>query len=194
MNQEAEKLIAQDVKKRDLGLSTEQIQHRMMSRFVNEAALCLQEGVIEGAVDGDMGAVFGVGFLPHYGGPFRMLDIVGVGAYVERMRAMAGEYGEHFEPCQLLRDHAKANKSSTEGTRERGAFLPPCSRARAFPSHRPCPPPPLPLCVRAGAPASHAPGASRHPRPRPHHPPSHAEHTERRRRGGLGQKKTRGFR
>ena len=110
MNKEAEALIAETVKQRDLKLTTEQIQHRMMSRFVNEAALCLQEGVIEGAVDGDMGAVFGVGFLPHYGGPFRMIDILGADGYVERMRAMAGEYGEHFEPCQLLQDHAKANK------------------------------------------------------------------------------------
>jgi enoyl-CoA hydratase/long-chain 3-hydroxyacyl-CoA dehydrogenase len=110
MNQDANKLIETEVKQRDLKLTTEQIQDRMMSRFVNEAALCLQEGVIENAVDGDMGAVFGVGFLPHYGGPFRMLDILGVDGYVEKMKGMAGEYGEQFEPCALLQDHARASK------------------------------------------------------------------------------------
>lgn len=105
-NQEAIALIKAEVMQRDAKLTPEQIQDRMLARFINETALCLQEGIIESPVDGDMGAVFGIGFLPFMGGPFRMLDIVGVEGYVAKMNGLAEQYGEHFAPCQLLQDHA----------------------------------------------------------------------------------------
>ena len=94
----------------DLGLKEQEIQDRIVSRFVNEAAKCLEDDIIENPVVGDIGLVFGTGFAPFRGGPFRYLDQVGVSNYVDMMNGFADKYGPQFEPCQLLKDYAAADK------------------------------------------------------------------------------------
>jgi len=91
-------------------LNETEIQERISCRFVNEAALCLQDGVISSPTDGDIGAVFGIGFPPFRGGPFRMVDNWENGArgYVDMMNGYADKYGEQFAPAQILVDHANA--------------------------------------------------------------------------------------
>ncbi|KAL7519432.1 hypothetical protein ACHAWX_004192 [Stephanocyclus meneghinianus] len=91
-------------------MSEADIQDRIASRLVNEAAKCLEDEIIENPVAGDIGLVFGIGFAPFKGGPFRYLDAVGVSSYVDRMNGFANTLGEQFEPCQLLKDYAAAGK------------------------------------------------------------------------------------
>ncbi|HMW11935.1 MAG TPA: 3-hydroxyacyl-CoA dehydrogenase NAD-binding domain-containing protein [Chitinophagales bacterium] len=86
------------------------IHMRCAMAMVNEAALCLQENIIESPLDGDIGAVFGLGFPPFRGGPFRYIDSVGAQKVVDILNDLTARFGERFEPAQILLEYAKSGK------------------------------------------------------------------------------------
>jgi 3-hydroxyacyl-CoA dehydrogenase/enoyl-CoA hydratase/3-hydroxybutyryl-CoA epimerase len=87
-----------------------EIQQRCVLAMVNEAVLCLEEGVLRSARDGDVGAVFGIGFPPFRGGPFRHIDTVGAPRIVEELEVLDDRFPGRFTPARLLVDQARANK------------------------------------------------------------------------------------
>ena len=83
-------------------VDSSQICKRLVYLMVNEAALCLQQGTISSPEDGDIGAVFGLGFPPFLGGPFRYLDSAGMGQVVSEMEYLCSTHGRRFEPAPIL--------------------------------------------------------------------------------------------
>lgn len=109
INSEAEAIFKQFKLDPVEGVSAdEDLQLRLVTRFVNEAVMSLQDGVLRTALEGDIGAVFGLGFPPMYGGPFRYVDTIGAQKVVDTMRRFEQAYGTPFTPCQLLLDMAKS--------------------------------------------------------------------------------------
>merc|ERR1719273_1193650 len=86
------------------------IHQRLAVRFINESVMCLQDGILDTPVEGDIGAVFGLGFPPNRGGPFRFVDSVGADNVVGMLRKYEAVYGTPFTPCQMLQDMAKSGK------------------------------------------------------------------------------------
>ncbi len=87
-----------------------EIQRRVVSQMVNEAILCLGEGILRSPRDGDVGAVFGLGFPPFRGGPFRWADARGTGALLDELKRLADEHGPRFAPAPLLAELGAAGR------------------------------------------------------------------------------------
>jgi 3-hydroxyacyl-CoA dehydrogenase/enoyl-CoA hydratase/3-hydroxybutyryl-CoA epimerase len=88
-----------------------EIAERCVLAMVNEAALCLQEGILRSPRDGDVGAVFGIGFPPFRGGPFRYVDSVGSNVIVERMEELNVRFDPRFKPADLLLELARDRRT-----------------------------------------------------------------------------------
>lgn len=92
-------------------LASSELIERCVLPMLNEAAWCLQENIIRSPRDGDIGAIFGIGFPPFRGGPFRYMDSLGAKHIVERLEHYANAEGSRFQPCQLLLDMAAEERS-----------------------------------------------------------------------------------
>jgi 3-hydroxyacyl-CoA dehydrogenase / enoyl-CoA hydratase / 3-hydroxybutyryl-CoA epimerase len=78
------------------------IEQRLVYIMLNEAAMALEEGVVRSPRDGDIGAIFGIGFPPFRGGPLRLIDDIGAVNVVHTLRELTAAYGERFQPAEVL--------------------------------------------------------------------------------------------
>jgi 3-hydroxyacyl-CoA dehydrogenase/enoyl-CoA hydratase/3-hydroxybutyryl-CoA epimerase len=99
-------------------LSGREIAERALFAMLAEAARALEDEVVAGPRELDLATVFGMGFPPFRGGLLRWADGLGAMQVVERLELMAKEPDvaarpggrARFEPCALLREHARASR------------------------------------------------------------------------------------
>lgn len=94
-----------------LDVRSSDIEERLLLAMVNEAVRCLEEGILRTPRDGDIGAVFGIGFPPFRGGPLRVADTIGAAELVRRLEALNAQHPGRFEPAQRLRQMAAENET-----------------------------------------------------------------------------------
>jgi len=85
------------------GFRREDLTQRMTLTMINEAARCLEEGVVTGPEDVDFGMIMGTGFAPFRGGPLRYADSLGMERVAGELTQLAAEHSR-FAPCKRLRD------------------------------------------------------------------------------------------
>jgi 3-hydroxyacyl-CoA dehydrogenase/enoyl-CoA hydratase/3-hydroxybutyryl-CoA epimerase len=84
---------------------------RMIYIMVNEAAMILQEKVVDGPDAVDIGMIFGTGFPPFRGGLLRYADSIGIDQLVESMEKLEARFKDgRFKPCAYILDLKSAAK------------------------------------------------------------------------------------
>ena len=90
-------------------IAPDEIRDRLIDAMINEAALALDEGVVERPDDVDLAMVYGTGFPPFRGGLLKHADAVGVGAIVARLTRRQQE-GAPSGPCGRLQRMGLGNE------------------------------------------------------------------------------------
>ncbi len=98
---------------------------RMLFPMANEAARCLEEGIVASPGELDVATVFGIAFPPFRGGLCAYADWLGLGEIVQALKGFAGSAGgpspkERFRPASLLERLAAEKKGfASLGRRQR---------------------------------------------------------------------------
>ncbi len=90
---------------------------RLVLPMINEAAMCLGEGIAADAATIDLAMVLGTGWAPHRGGPLRYAEDRSLAAIVEELDGLVPEFGPQFEPCAELRRRAELGQGFYEPRR-----------------------------------------------------------------------------
>jgi len=94
--------------KRRSAISDEDILKRMLYKMINEAAMCLQEGVCLEASDVDIGMIMGTGFPPFKGGLLRYADSIGLDKIAADLEKFKQKFNhQYFSPCDYLANLVK---------------------------------------------------------------------------------------
>lgn len=84
------------------------IAERTVLPMVDEAARCLDEGIVAAPADIDLAMIMGTGFPPFRGGLCRWADNQGLERLLDDMEAPAADVGERHRPSEALRRIAEA--------------------------------------------------------------------------------------
>lgn len=84
-----------------------EIQDRLFLAMVAEAALAVQENVIEDPSQLDFAMVYGTGFPPFIGGPLSYADAMGTPVAYQKLLYLSKVAGDNYKPCDLLKEKAR---------------------------------------------------------------------------------------
>lgn len=88
---------------------------RLMFAQANEAARCLEEGVLRSVADANVGSIFGWGFAPFQGGALQFINALGAPAFVARCSELAALHGPRFEPAAVVVQQARSGQRFSDG-------------------------------------------------------------------------------
>ena len=106
-NLKVQAMFHQSSKNKEKTPSSIEIIDRLTLIFVNESVKCLDEGILSHQYDGDVGAVFGLGFPPFHGGPFCYADKVGADILMDKLKKYQDIFGDKFVAADSLMKMAK---------------------------------------------------------------------------------------
>ena len=86
------------------------VESRLVLPMINEAARCLEESIVRSPAEVDLAMVMGTGFPPFRGGLFHHAEWLGLVAVVQGLEVLMAHHGPRFQPAELLRDAARANR------------------------------------------------------------------------------------
>lgn len=98
--------------KTQLKKKVEEIQDRLVLAMVNEAILCMQEGIAGEADDLNLAMILGTGWAPFRGGPLRYADSLGSRTLLQKLETLYAATGDdNYKPAELLREMAAGGRS-----------------------------------------------------------------------------------
>ncbi|MDA1160527.1 MAG: 3-hydroxyacyl-CoA dehydrogenase NAD-binding domain-containing protein, partial [Planctomycetota bacterium] len=98
-----------------MSISREAIAQRLVFPVINEAAICLAEGVARRPEDIDLAMVFGTGFAPFRGGPLRYAQSIGIQKVVDGLEELAKTHS-HLAPSEALVECARRGTFEAAGS------------------------------------------------------------------------------
>jgi len=87
----------------------ERLARRLLLVQANQAAHCVEQGIIRERRDAEVGAIFGIGFAPNTGGPLSWLDSQDLRVVVRELDELAARGGRRYEAPKLLREMAETH-------------------------------------------------------------------------------------
>ena len=94
--------------KKDVEISEQEMIDRFLFVQSLDTLRCLEEGVLESVVDGNVGSIFGIGFAPWTGGALQFLNQYGLDKALNRANELEAQYGERFKAPELLKQKVQS--------------------------------------------------------------------------------------
>jgi len=91
-------------------IDRELIEKRLLFTQSLEAVRAIEDGVIENAIDADIGSVLGWAFPSAHGGVIGLIETIGISQFMADCDELKGLFGGRFEVPKLLRDMNDRNE------------------------------------------------------------------------------------